>query len=259
MKTCARCKTVKSEEDFSRQTKSKDGRYPYCKTCVSSRNKLLYTARGKHSWVNDKTCTWCKQLLPRTAYRKTAAGKVHPRCATCEDDIADHEARGLKRCGICREWLPHSAYHPSKVRVANNPCAVCARGQMKSYHLTRRDRDLRKNFGITLDQYKQLLELQNHQCPICLRKFEPNNYSYPIDHAHAGKFRGRIRAIVHDECNRHVLWAHDDSLQLRAAADLIDHPLTEWMVPEPMINFYEKRPKEARGVASPHRATMVAT
>ncbi len=114
---------------------------------------------------------------------------------------------------------------------------------MRSYGDTRRNRELKKNFGITLDQYKQLLALQNHHCPICAQKFEPDNYSYPVDHAHAGKHRGKIRAITHGECNRQVLGAHDDSTQLRAAADLIDHPLTEWLVPEHMINFYERKPK----------------
>jgi len=244
MKTCPDCQLEKPEEEFSRQAKSKDGRYPYCKTCTSVRHKAAYAKRGKQSWTEDKTCTSCKKLLPRTAYRQDADGKVHHQCTACEADIAVHEAVGLKRCSICRKWLPLDLFNPSKASVPNTPCAACYRTQMNSYGLTRRSRELRKNFGITLDQYKQLLAIQGHKCPICSVPFEPGNYSYPVDHAHAGKHKGKIRAITHDECNRHVLWAHDDSTQLRAAADLVDNPLTEWLVPEAMINFYDRRPKK---------------
>ena len=244
MKTCPDCGEAKPLDQFSRALKNKDGRYPYCKTCASVRHKAAYALRGKRSWMNDKTCTWCGVLKPRVEYQKDPDGRVHPRCKVCEADSAAREAAGTRRCTTCRQWKKNDAFYPSKLKLPHVTCIDCTKAYHASRTIPRRDKDLQKNYGITLDQYKQLLALQNYACPICLEKFEPNNYSYSVDHSHEGIHRGKIRAIVHSECNRHVLWAHEDSRQLRAAADLIDHPLTEWMVPEAMINFYEKRPKK---------------
>jgi hypothetical protein len=243
MKTCAICREPKPFEAFPVQRKSKDGRHPYCKVCTSIRHRAAYKARGKRSWMDDKVCVRCRKLLPRTAYRRHPDGKVHSSCTDCEDTVAASEANGLKECNICQQWLERSAFYPSKVHLARTACAGCTRKQMKSYGLTRRDRDLRKTFGISLDQYKQLLKLQNGRCPICLEPFEGGNFSYPVDHAHSGKFRGRIRAIVHTDCNRYVLWTHDNAAQLRAAADIIENPLTEWVVPERTLTTNRWSPK----------------
>jgi hypothetical protein len=108
MKTCADCRLVKPFESFSRDNKARDGRYPYCKECASKRNRAAYRARGKHSWVHDKTCKWCQVLKPKSDFRKNDAGKVASRCIACEAEIAQREAEHLKRCNICREWLPEA-------------------------------------------------------------------------------------------------------------------------------------------------------
>jgi hypothetical protein len=243
MKVCADCGLAKTEDQFSRQAKSKDGRYPYCKACTSIRHKAAYAARGKRSWTNDKVCSWCGVLKPRTEYAKTPDGHVHSRCVACELDVQKREAAGTRRCSMCKKWKSFEAFHASKLNGRHVTCKECTNSYYWADPNRARERGLKKNYGITLEQYRQLLALQNYACPICLEKFEPDNYSYSVDHAHSGVHRGKIRAITHSECNRSVLRAHEDSRQLRAAADLIDHPLTDWMVPEPMINHYEKRPK----------------
>lgn len=242
MKRCPKCGVTKDVEAFSRQTKSLDGRYPYCKECTSMRTKAAYRVRGKRSWVNDKTCAWCKTLKPRIAFRTDATGKVAHRCIECETEIAEQEGKGLRRCNICREWLPTDRFYASKLRFPHVTCVNCITEQNKKPAYVERKRNylLLKEYGITLDQYKELLERQGHRCPVCQAAFEPGNYSYHVDHAHSGKFAGRIRAILHSECNRNVMWGHEDSAQLRAAADLIDNPLTDWVVPEHMIDVKRK-------------------
>jgi hypothetical protein len=233
LKRCAACGEAKPYDAFSRQTKSKDGRYPYCKACAKTRLRAAYQARGKASWVNDKTCSWCKVLKPKTEYRVLPSGKVHNRCKTCEAEIAAHEAHGERRCNICREWLPLDRFYASKLKFPHVACISCTRAQVAQpeYRHRRRDTLLQKEFGITLDQYKELLERQNHKCPVCLVPFEPDNFSYHVDHAHSGPHKGKVRAIVHSECNRTILWMHEDGALLRRAADLIENPLTDWVVP----------------------------
>ena len=112
--------------------------------------------------------------------------------------------------------------------------------------LKRRDYSLRRYFGITLRQYDELREKQNHVCPICLTELDKNNYSYPVDHAHTGPHMGKVRAILHDKCNRFVMWRHEDAEQLRRAADLIETPLTDWLVPNEFVKGRKKKRKKRK-------------
>jgi len=143
---------------------------------------------------------------------------------------------------------PYSDFYKSKLKNTSKQCISC----QKAYHkqddvaLRRRDTNLQKYFGITLEDYKSLLEKQNHSCPICLNKFEENNYSYPVDHAHAGPNAGAIRAILHDRCNRFVMWKHTDPEQLRRAADLIETPLTDFYVPEEFVKSRKKTKRKKK-------------
>lgn len=246
MKTCPACHIAKPLEDFNRQASNKDGRYPYCRDCAQEKVRALYRLRGKQSWVNDKTCSWCKVLKSRTEFRKDDRGKPAARCLACEAEVAAHDAAGERRCNICREYLPYSAFYASKLKFPNIACQACTREQVAQpgYKLRRRNFVLLREYGITLDQYKELLERQDNKCPICKVTFEPGNFSYHVDHIHNGKWAGRIRAILHQDCNRFVMWMHDDSAQLRAAADLIDNPLTDWIVPKPTLN--ERRREKER-------------
>lgn len=233
MKKCAVCHTEKPFEAFAIQRSSKDGHHPYCKECTKVRMRASYAARGKHSWVNDKICKWCQVLKSKTEFPRSEDGKVGSRCSACVADIALHESSGERRCNICREWQPTSAFYPSQLRKEHVACVNCIKEQVAQpdYRRRRRDKQLRKEFGITLEQYFELINRQGGRCPVCLVPFEPGNSSYHLDHVHDGPFKGRIRAIVHGECNRTVLWMHEDSATLRRAADLIDNPLTDWVVP----------------------------
>ena len=231
LKTCPLCKTSKPVEDFSRQAKSKDGRYPYCKTCAAARHKAHYHSMPRDSWLNEKQCSWCRQRLPRACFNRDLEGHYASRCQACEQEIAERSAAGERRCNICRVWLPLDQFYPSHLAKEHAGCKECIRAWHRGNGPPRRDKQLRREFGITLAQYFELIEKQGGKCPVCLVPFEPGNSSYHLDHAHSGPFKGRIRAIVHSECNRTVLWSHEDGAVLRRAADIIDNPLTDWMVP----------------------------
>ena len=56
---------------------------------------------------------------------------------------------------------------------------------------------LKRNFGITLEQYIQLKTNQNHKCAICNRKkFSKRDLS--VDHDHS---TGQIRGLICYKCN----------------------------------------------------------
>ena len=61
---------------------------------------------------------------------------------------------------------------------------------------------LMRKYGINLDQYKELLDSQNGQCPICLISKEEHlkrhgRFLY-VDHCHQ---KGKVRGILCDHCN----------------------------------------------------------
>lgn len=64
--------------------------------------------------------------------------------------------------------------------------------------IAERDRHLRRTFGITLDEYKQMLAAQGGDCFIC-RSSDPVSANFAVDHDHA---TGEIRGLLCDLCNK---------------------------------------------------------
>lgn len=226
MKRCPKCGEMKPFELFSVSKQTKDGFHGHCRACVSIAHKASYALRGKASWVGNSQCVRCDRLLPKSMFAKHGRS-----CLECLSFEAEQHAKHLKQCNDCQQWLPHDKFQPSKIGVYRTQCRACT----NAFQLGRRDKTrarlLMREYGITTDMYDELVAKQDGKCPVCLEVLEPGNRSYHVDHAHTGVHAGRIRAIVHSECNRFVLWMHDDPAQLRAAANIIENPLTDWYVP----------------------------
>lgn len=242
MKTCTKCGYEKDLDEFNNELKRKDGKYPWCKACLSEHRKERYEKTPRKVWIHQKVCSKCKQWKPREEFRKYKGNNLHYRCVSCEDIDADLESKGLTECSSCGEVKSLEDFYLSRLRKTSKQCRSC----QKSYYAARdkeyiRDYNLRKKFGISINDYKELLAIQDHMCPICLVPFEEGNYSYPVDHAHAGPNAGVIRAILHDRCNRFVMGDNIDPFQLRRTADLIESPLTDWYVPEEQIKPKRRR------------------
>lgn len=99
-----------------------------------------------------------------------------------------------------------------------------------------RDYQLRRNFGISLEQYDQLFDEQNGCCAICLRPAEVFNKNLAVDHNHK---TGEVRGLVCTYCNRYVIGRHTDAAKIRRLANYLDRH-TGWFVPE------KKRPKKRK-------------
>lgn len=66
----------------------------------------------------------------------------------------------------------------------------------EGYYRKQKDEALRKNYGINLDQYEILAEVQNHRCKIC-NKPEMGK-ALAVDHNHG---TGKIRGLLCQNCN----------------------------------------------------------
>ena len=82
----------------------------------------------------------------------------------------------------------------------------------------RRNGDLKKHFGISLDQYNEMLEAQGFVCAICnlpeTQKCSTTGvvYKLAVDHCHK---TGKVRALLCSRCNRTLGMVDDDVLLLQ--------------------------------------------
>ena len=75
-------------------------------------------------------------------------------------------------------------------------------------------------YGLTEEDYKAMLERQDHCCAICGSTEWPGKDNRPhVDHDHA---TGRIRGILCSKCNLAIGHMDDDPKRLRAAADYLE-------------------------------------
>ena len=137
--------------------------------------------------------------------------------------------------GLCRNCYQREAY----VRRRKNPEyverqrihqreAYARKCQNPEYVEQRRIRDRKrkrvrppdynekrklKTFGLTLQDYQQMLDAQNGVCAICGKK--PGKRKLSVDHDHK---TGIIRGLLCFRCNFGLGWFQDDLKQFRAIA-----------------------------------------
>ena len=64
-----------------------------------------------------------------------------------------------------------------------------------------RANSLKSDYGMTLEQFKEMLNACGNKCPVCEREFDNQNRSLKphVDHCHK---TGTIRGILCGDCNR---------------------------------------------------------
>jgi len=93
---------------------------------------------------------------------------------------------------------------------------------------TDRNARLKHVFGITEDQFEQLLDRQNHRCAICLKHKSEHKTRFHIDHNHK---TGEIRGLLCNFCNRRLIGRHTNA-DLFERASVYLRQGTGWIVPE---------------------------
>jgi hypothetical protein len=121
-----------------------------------------------------------------------------------------------------------------------NTCKSCESQRKKKYEYTPdqwKGYRLKKKFGITLDDYANMLEKQNHRCAICQTHIDDyvsqcegsesvyaqrkSKQNFSVDHCHD---TGKIRGLLCYNCNLMLGNAKDNSdLLLKAIEYLKQH------------------------------------
>lgn len=83
----------------------------------------------------------------------------------------------------------------------------------------KKDWDLSRNYGITLQSFYEIIELQHYSCPVCRKHLPPNSRLWCVDHDHATE---KIRGIICLRCNHMLGHAKDDPDTLRRGAAYLE-------------------------------------
>ncbi len=103
-----------------------------------------------------------------------------------------------------------------------------------------KDRNLRARYGVTLEQFEEILELQGGICPVC----EHSDKVFCLDHNHKTL---EVRGVVCLNCNLRVIGgARDQDYKLVNAAKYVTEYPARKAFPQGL--FLEKNPPKKRRV-----------
>ncbi len=98
--------------------------------------------------------------------------------------------------------------------------AVYNRAWKKSHPETAAAYHIRISYGITVEEYDALYELQGGRCVICGRHQSKLKRALCVDHNHA---TGQVRGLLCIRCNSGIGHFQDNSSLVRFAADYLDN------------------------------------
>ena len=164
-KYCFGCKMTKELSNFCKDRRTKDGLNCYCRDCRKIKG-LEYANLPLDPMPEIKICTVCKIGKPPIEFGKDRRSKdgLTRLCKDCQkikyeeyaifpcDPIPD-----MKVCKKCKMWKSPKDFRKSKGGRdgLNRICRNCARSE-----------SLKISYGITLEEYNKILELQNEVCAI---------------------------------------------------------------------------------------------
>ena len=146
--------------------------------------------------MQNKTCTDCKIEKPVSEFYLKKSGK-HGVAAWC------------KKCNI-RMSREYRAKNKIKVRVKAKVYRERNKGKIKGQYLSTK-------YGITIEQFDQMMAAQDGVCAICGRLETAKNQwggvkQLAVDHDHE---TGKVRALLCTKCNM-ALGGTDDNVEILA-------------------------------------------
>lgn len=157
----------------------------------------------------NKWCPTCKQDKDSTEFYadKSRKNDLSYQCKTCTNlkqenyrSIPQNRERAINRS---REWYTENKERARQYAKENFDLAVY------------RDREFRRKYGITLDDYEILVEQQNAECQICT----DSSKQLVVDHDHN---TGKVRGLLCAKCNAGLGMFQDDSKLLIQAAKYLE-------------------------------------
>jgi len=108
-----------------------------------------------------------------------------------------------RSCRTCGQEQPITEYYETgrKPGQRHTECKTCTKARVKESHCpeTYRKQHLKRSYGITPEQYAELLDKQEHKCAVC-HTTEPGGKHniFVVDHCHT---TGAVRGLLCKDCN----------------------------------------------------------
>lgn len=120
----------------------------------------------------------------------------------------------MKTCYRCKEEKSLDSFYRHKTYGHRYECKMCTSKQARayakgnpekarawnraSYKRNGRVWDMKRHYGVTLEQYSAMYSQQAGLCKICLNVEKVSNKRLAIDHCHA---TGKVRGLLCSSCN----------------------------------------------------------
>lgn len=122
--------------------------------------------------------------------------------------------RNVKRLELDPEYMKRY----TKTEKSKTTRHKHVRSNQERYREIGKRSELLKKFGITLEQYLELAEKQNHQCAICLVPQEDLTKLLAVDHCHNTQ---KIRGLLCFKCNVGLGYFRDSPENIQRALEYI--------------------------------------
>ena len=143
----------------------------------------------------------------------------------------------MKTCNVCGETKSLSDYYPTQFKSKEFPDKVYYHGKCKSCFIKAkqkdytpekgRDKNLKRCYGISLNEYNEMLEKQNNKCATC-GTTEPGGRKsgrgggadvFVVDHCHD---TGKVRGLLCYSCNRALGLLGDNTQTIQSMIDYLN-------------------------------------
>jgi len=230
-KICSVCGIGKGADEFFKRRAGYDNK---CKECRLAYNRERYQKtvapyRKKYSYgdVEFKVCSVCKQEKPVSDFNLQHANghgysKYRPECKICQSV----KARSNPKIKASRKI--YNATHKEELKrrkaeyLSNPENLEKSRVYARQYHHKnpQRSRDrLFKKYGITAQQYDEILQNQNGCCAIFGTVKNGERMNFVIDHNHE---TGKVRGLLCTQCNAGIGNFKENLFSLSNAATYLE-------------------------------------
>jgi hypothetical protein len=168
--------------------------------------------------MDQKCCTKCKTIKPLDQFyrRKRAKDGRTSECAEC-------------RNAAVKQWRIDNPERAKKIEHNRARDYSKEISRTKAYRATpegkRRMRGyrLKAEYGISLEQYEDLLDEQGGVCAICKRPPSGENHANTYLHVDHDHVSGHVRGLLCHPCNTAIGLLGDDPERIQAAASYVHH------------------------------------
>lgn len=161
-----------------------------------------------------KQCTGCQKTKPLTDFKlRSDTKKPMGRCREC--DLIWHKEHYAQNRSRLREAAKVYNQRP-EVKEHRKRYKASRKAQDKVW---KKDWDLTRHYGITLEILEETVRAQNNHCPLCVRYFPTDSRQWHVDHCHN---TGKVRGVLCGNCNIMVGQSKENPDTLRRAAEYLE-------------------------------------